>query len=409
MPDSRVARNFLLLSAGELAAKVCTFWAYTSLGRGLGPARYGDIEFAISSTLFFALFVQFGLGAYGARELAKAPEKANDLIAEMCQLRLWTGVAAFGAMALLALLVDKAMDSKLLLLAYGVTLLEVPGLLIWYFQGREEMANAAWTSLVRHVVFAALALTVMTPERPLWIVGVFEVVALGCTVVVGAWLAGRIPWPRWNPARTLTRLRASAGIGLAELAWAGLWFLPVVVYGFGRSDDSVGWLGSAHRATLAIHTFVWWYFFNLLPAVSRCAPDGVDELRALLGRSMRLTLLGGIAGAALTTALAETLLRIAYGEAFAPAGPLLALLIWSIPLSVISGHYRNVLIGFDRQRELLFCTTLSAVASASVTGYLAGAQGAQGAVVGLLAGNAVLAATTAWAVNRGVLRKRPGA
>jgi O-antigen/teichoic acid export membrane protein len=344
------------------------------------------------------------LGAYGARELAKAPEKAGELIAEMCQLRLWTGVAAFGAMALLALLVDKGPDSKLLLLAYGVTLLEAPGLLIWYFQGREEMANAAWTSLVRHAVFAGLALAVMDASRPLWFVGVFEVAAVGCTVAVGALLAGRMPWPRWDPAGTLLRLRASAGIGLAELAWAGLWFLPVVVYGFGRSDASVGWLGSAHRATLAIHTFVWWYFFNLLPAVSRCAPDGVEELRALLGRSMRLTLLGGIAGAALMTLLAGTLLRIAYGEAFAPAGPLLAMLIWSIPLSVISGHYRNVLIGFDRQRALLLCTTLSAVASALTTALLADSHGAQGAVFGLLAGNAVLAASTAWAVNRGILR-----
>ena len=98
MPNSRVARNYLLLSAGEVTAKVFTFWAYTSLGRGLGPARYGDIEFAISATLFFALFVQFGLGAYGARELAKAPDKINDLIAEMCELRLWTGIAGFGAM-----------------------------------------------------------------------------------------------------------------------------------------------------------------------------------------------------------------------------------------------------------------------------------------------------------------------
>lgn len=404
MPNSRVARNFMLLSAGEVTAKACTFWAYTSLGRGLGPARYGDIEYAISATLFFALFVQFGLGAYGARELAKAPEKVNDLIAEMCELLLWTGVAGFGAMALLALLVDKGTDSKLLLLAYGGTLLAIPGLMIWYFQGREEMANAAWTSLVRHAVFAGLVLAVMDASRPLWIVGAFEIVALVCTVIVGVLLAGRVPWPRWSPSRTLSRLRASAGIGLAELAWAGLWFLPVVVYGFGRNDDSVGWLGSAHRATLAIHTFVWWYFFNLLPAISRCAPDGVEELRVLLGKSMRITLLGGIVGAACTMALADMLVRLAYGEAFAPAGSLLALLIWSIPLSVVSGHYRNVLIGFDRQRALLLCTTLSAVVSASATAALASEHGAQGAVLGLLAGNAVLAASTAWAVNQAVMR-----
>ncbi len=72
-------------------------------------------------------------------------------------------------------------------------------------------------------------------------------------------------------------------------------------------------------------------------------------------------------------------------------------------MSVVSGHYRNVLIGFDRQRVLLACTGLSALASATATAYFAGAQGAQGAALGLLIGNAVLAASTAWAVNQSVM------
>lgn len=403
MLNSRVARNYLLLSVGELAAKFCTFFAYTSLGRGLGPARYGDVEFAISTTLFFALFVQFGLGSYGARELAKAPSRAAELVGEMAQLRLWTGAAAFALTALLALFVDKAVDSRWLLLIYGATLLEVPGLLIWYFQGREEMAHAAWTSLTRHVVFAALALTIMNASRPLWWVGLFEFAALGCTVIVGALLAQRWPLPRWQPAAAWEHLRASAGIGLAELAWAGLWFLPVVVFGFQRSDASVGWLGSAHRATLAIHTFVWWYLFNLLPAVSRCAPHGLADLKALMGRSLRLTLWGGFFVALCTTALAEPLVRLAYGAQFAPAGGLLELLIWTIPLSVVSGHYRNVLIGFDRQRALIACTTLGAATSAGVTAMLASTYGAEGAAMGLLAGNVMLALSTAIAVHADVV------
>lgn len=403
MSNSRVARNYLLLSAGELAAKVCTFLAYTSLGRSLGPERYGDIEFAISTTLFFALFVQFGLGAYGARELAKAPERATLLLGEMAQLRLLTGAGAFLCVAALSLAVDKSPDSRLLLLAYGATLLEVPGLLIWYFQGREEMANAAWTSLARHVVFAGLAVTAMSAANPLWFVGVFEVIALGSSVAVGAALAGRLPLPRWDWRATWTHLRASAGIGVAELAWAGLWFLPVVAYGFGRNDASVGWLGSAHRATLAIHTFVWWYFFNLLPGVSRCAPAEFGLLTALMARSIRLTLWGGFFVAVCTTAVAGLLVRIAYGDAFAAAGSLLALLIWTIPMSIVSGHFRSVLIGFDRQRALLLCTGLSAMASGGLTIWLAPTLGAKGAAIGLLVGNAVLAVGTAVAVHRGVL------
>jgi O-antigen/teichoic acid export membrane protein len=69
----------------------------------------------------------------------------------------------------------------------------------------------------------------------------------------------------------------------------------------------------------------------------------------------------------------------------------------------VSGHFRSVLIGFDRQRALLLCTGLSAITSGGMTLWLAPALGAEGAVYGLLAGNAVLAASTALAVHTGVV------
>ena len=50
------------------------------------------------------------------------------------------------------------------------------------------------------------------------------------------------------------------------------------------------------------------------------------------------------------TLTADDLIALAYGEAYRPAGVLLATLIWAVPLALVSGHYRYALVACDRER-----------------------------------------------------------
>ena len=38
---------------------------------------------------------------------------------------------------------------------------------------------------------------------------------------------------------------------------------------------------------MALHTFVWLYFFNLLPSISRCVGQPREYLQGLMSRSIR--------------------------------------------------------------------------------------------------------------------------
>ena len=174
MAEGKLARNFAFLSVGELASKVFTFFAYTYLGRTLGPERYGDLEFSLSATLFFMLFVQLGLGAYGAREIAKAPERARALLSEVLEVRLWTAALSFVLLALFALAIPKPPEVKALLIAYGVSLLVTPGLMLWFFQGHDDMHWVAAASLLRQASFAIAVFVLFREGTPLWWVGAFE-------------------------------------------------------------------------------------------------------------------------------------------------------------------------------------------------------------------------------------------
>jgi len=125
----------------------------------------------------------------------------------------------------------------------------------------------------------------------------------------------------------------------------------------------VGWFGGAHRIVVALHTFVWLYFFNVLPSVARTSLGPLTELHALMRHSLRATAWAAVFAALAVTALAEPIVTLLYGPAFAGAAPVLRTLIWLAPAAMISGHFRYVLIGYGRQRwELLASASGAAVA-----------------------------------------------
>jgi PST family polysaccharide transporter len=408
MASGRLARNFAFLSVGELASKVFTFFAYTYLGRTLGPERYGDVEFSLSATLFFALFVQLGLGSYGAREIAKAPQRAKALLSEILEVRLWAAAASVLALGAFALAIPKPPEVKLLLAAYCASLLATPGLMLWFFQGHDDMHWVAAASLLRQASFAVAVFVFFREGSPVWWVGAFET----ASIVAGSalcWVVTRrmgFGTPRFGlrPRIAWEHLKTGAPIGLSDLSWAALWFFPVVILGLALHDSSVGWFGAAHRATLALHTFVWWYFFNLLPSMARTIAQPREDLVRLMTRSIEITAWAGLGTALGFTFLAEQLLALAYGGDFASGGPLLATLVWAIPVAALSGHYRYLLLSYNHQTLLLAWTTAGAAVASGLTWALAGSLGAMAGGVGVVAGNVALLLLSWWSAGERICK-----
>src|SRR5689334_9239266 len=104
----RLALNFVLLSAGELVAKLLTFAAFAQLARTLQPERYGMLEFTLAVMVFFTLPVDLGLGSYGTREIARKPESAADLLREIMSLRLLLAACSMAALLVFVALIHKS-------------------------------------------------------------------------------------------------------------------------------------------------------------------------------------------------------------------------------------------------------------------------------------------------------------
>jgi O-antigen/teichoic acid export membrane protein len=393
-PESRrLALNFLTLSAGEILAKLLTFAAFFYLARVLGPEGYGGLEFTLAVMMFFTLPADMGLGAYAVREVAKDRRHAQQLFGEITKMRMVLATICFLLLMAFVALVPKSADVKALLAFYGLSLLVGPVLVQWVFQAYDQMHMVAIASILRQGIFAASVFLFWQPHSPLFMLGVFECMAvitvgLFCLISVHRHWGFRLQLPKFRVSRLKTHLRYAVPIGGTELAWAFMWYFATVILGLVFSNDSLGWFGASHRLLMALHTFVWLYFFNLLPSISRCVPLPHQHLRILMGRSVAVCAWTGLFVAFMMTILAREALAIAYGPYFLGASTCFSLLVWMLPIAMLSGHHRYILIAYNHQSSLFRCTVISALVAIFIGCLLVPGFGAVGAAVALLCANA---------------------
>src|SRR5262249_23883098 len=266
-------------------------------------------------------------------------------------LRLFLSVCSMAALGVLILFLHQSHRLKEMLILYGVRLLGTPFLLQWLFQGHDQMRWVAVASIVRQLGFAGFVFLMFRRGLPLIYIGVIECASIAGTALICAWVSRRRlrltwPWPDLKVSGLLGHLKESSPIGLTELAWGFMWYFSTVLLGLVFSDATLGWWGASHRALMALHTFVWRYFFNLLPSISRCALRSKEDLLELMDESVRFTSWMGLLAGGLLMATAPDLLALLYGPNFREAARSFSVLVWMLPVAMLSGHHRYILIAY---------------------------------------------------------------
>jgi len=368
MLDSRkLTSNLSFLFVGEAISKVLTFAAFALLARTFGPVEFGYIEFVLAVMIFSTLLVDFGANPLGSREVAKARERLGETVAGIVGMRAILTISTYGLLLMFALvfLWDKP-EVRNLLLLYGLSLFFVPFFLQFVFQGLEKMKWVAMCSIIRQTVFAGGVIGVVLSMQRLWVVPLIEIAAvfslsLYCVYMlvfhvraIGFKTDLRMLW------RTF---REALPIGLSDITWAFMWYFATILLGLLTVGKEVGWFCAAHRPVMTLHTFVWLYFCNLLPTISRSENEPKEVLDDLMRYSMSFMSWGTVFLGVVGLTMAEPLMVLVFGNEFLESGKVMKVLIWMIPLSSLGCHYRYILIGYGYQKHEFISQAAAAAAS----------------------------------------------
>ncbi len=150
---SKLLRDFVTLSGGDLLSKMVGFLAFAYLARTLEPKSYGAVEFAIAISLFFAMIIDCGLGPIGVREVSRNGQRMASLAAQIPSARLLITLIAIPIMGFTSVLVTRSQDTHLLVLLFALALIAAPWKQQWLLQSQEMMGRVAAAQVLRTAIF----------------------------------------------------------------------------------------------------------------------------------------------------------------------------------------------------------------------------------------------------------------
>lgn len=366
-----VARNAAFLSVATVAARGSMFVLAVVMARTLGVSDYGLYGFAFALALILSPAADLGLTPYLSREAARGVSRADSLLRTLFVAK----IALTGFVFVLAAAATATFDptdgrAVLVVVVLGAVLVDgISQFIFGYFQGRERMGVEARFTVLSSLARALGGVVLLVTFQALWafllwmlLVSVFQLVVAGRRLL----LATR--------PRRVSRERIAWGSVLSM----GLMAIFVMVYaradavllGWLVGEREVGWYTAAYTFVLALLIVPWMIALALQPVFARAYQHDTPLFHRSWDEGVRAVVLVSLPLALVTSLLATPILRRLFGEPFAIAGPVLAVLAWMTPLAALNVLVTGALRGAGAERLLMSISAAGAVFNVALNAVL---------------------------------------
>ncbi len=361
-----VSRSFLSLGAGEAAARLFAFAVTMYAARVLGAEGFGVVAFATAAVLYLSRVadagIDFGLGVH---EVAANPAQLPVVVPSIITMRLALAATCIVLFGVGAWIVLPSPEGGMVAL-YSLTLIPLALGTRWVLIGFQKSAPVALVRAAGELLALVIVLLTVHGVADLRHMPLAQLTGDAVACVGFAWLLRRVGlrfafgWRSTEVRRLLTRavpLVGSTVLGLVVYN-ADLFFLRLF-----RNAEMVGLYAAAYTAISFILNLGVTYSMSLLPSLTRLAESPAQEKQLYLASFAKVFALAlpiAAGGAMLAGPLVVTL----FGAPFAPAAPILAVLLGSMVISVVRDV--SVVALMARKREDLLLHTVWASAAASI-------------------------------------------
>ena len=405
----RLVQGSVLHLSAQLLLMLCTYVVSVVLARSLGPAAFGAYGMVYSLLMTTELVGRFGIPQAAGKLMAENPALHDRIGASGLTMALSAYMLLFVGMWLAAPWIAELFGipegSGLLRLAFWDIPIYGTFFVLWH------ILNARRRFLIESIAFGLYGVTKVIGIGVLVWIGptlrdafVVNIVSSLVAALFIGWFVGRAPWrPSLADAGQILRLAVPIGIltiGLQLLPTIDLWMLSAVG---SHPEDAVRGYYVAALSIARIPNFIS-YGMNAVLVTSIASAMGAGD-RAAVQRALEMTvrflLVALLPAGALMAVNAREILTFLFSPEFAPAAPLLAVLVFAQGVCMTSyGTLLSIMIG-GRQADTASRLAMAVVPVALVIS-LAGVlmYGAMGAAIGSLISCGIAAAGAATLIWR---------
>jgi O-antigen/teichoic acid export membrane protein len=371
--SQRIVKNVFASGLAVGLGGLIQLAAVALVARSVGVAQFGVYSFILAFAMFFQLLADSGLCNILIRELARAPERLEEILGAALSL-IWLLTFAVGLlMAAVVPLLHFPLETKLLTLLMGAATLSQFHAMGYgsVLRAKEENELHALGFFLHKVLFflliaGSLRCGLALPGVVLahWIPSLFQW-ALYRRMVSKRYGHARLArnWPMWKYLLT-----HSIPVGGATMLRLLSQQIDVFIITWMRDLRTVGLFSGPYRISMALRFIPQTMSLPLYPMFARMAhaPQGRQQLQLAYLRSVKFFLIMGLPVTILFAGFSHVLIAVLLGPKYREAGVAMQWMGLAFLPFFISDPMPFLLTALDEQRFLLWST----IAAMSLRGAL---------------------------------------
>ena len=362
--DLPAARNFAWLGLDRGIRMVVSVFVGFWVARYFGPERFGLFNYALAAVALAGPIAELGLEAVARREFVRDPEAAATLAGTVLRLRLGGGVVALVVIFAVAVFSGMSGQEKWLfvILSFGVL---QPAAMISesWLQSRLESRKSVVPQWIALCIGALLRVSAILNRAPIEVFALIVVVEQGLTIffVVRTASASGLRFGRFDPPLARRLLSECWPLALASSAVMIYMRIDILMLRWMNGEAASGQYAAAVRLSEMAYFVPTILAASVQPGLARTSAERATIYKEHLQRYFDMSALIAYAFAVPAALLAPWIIRLAYGNAYATAAPILAIHAWA-SLFVFLGVARSqYLINAGLTRFSLAATVTGAV------------------------------------------------
>jgi O-antigen/teichoic acid export membrane protein len=355
---AKIAKNTVFLSVANIAGRLIGFFYFLLLARFLGVATFGVYNFTIAFVYNFIPVADFGLERLVLRDISRKPNKTSFYLARLLPLRLFLSLGAYLLVLLLALVLKQPLRQIGYLAIFGLFIFPhtITYLLTSFLNAKEKMKYMALSVIFGQLAVFAIGITFVLLKLPLSVI--FLAGFLASSIVALTFLLKAKSWGLplgWVIDKKFFLKALSQSWAFAVLLILAVFYIRIslILVGLIKGDYYTGLYGSAFKFIEATILIPQSLALALFPLSARLFLKDKKKLEKVYQKALLVLFLFSLPFVAVLGWLPMLIIKLAYGQAYLSAAPVMSLLGASLILFFLNALPGNIIQNSPQFKKFL--------------------------------------------------------
>lgn len=353
-----IARNTIYFTTGKMLGDVCAFVFLVYFARTLGVEVLGKYASAMAFAGLLSLFISMGMNTRMAREVAKDLQQDHMYISNILLTQTVLAALVWFLIVTLSLMFSANIETALIFIFIGSYQVLYQLTMVFYtqFKVHEQMQYPALLELSHKIIILLFGgLLIWLTRDPVYVLAVYPLAALLMLLTAAAMSTRQYGWPEIKPDLAFIKNTIRTSFPFFLLLSVAMVFdrIGIILLSILQGELDTGIYSAADRIVITLLQTVAIFGAIIMPVLSRLSVENSAAFSKLYETSIKLVVGLLLPASLLLSLLAEEIILVVYGEAFAETADVLRILSWLLLAGGISTISATMMIANNGEHILL--------------------------------------------------------